>query len=114
MQVKQLIGQGYNISTRLSISDGWNSKQNVTLLMVAAYGGAAETFEYILNMSRFGIEERDSNNWMAYHYAAASVIDNNRAYLISPSKAVIGQEFDDQQNDELVWTFTSSYFKSSF
>ena len=86
MKVKQLIGQGYNISTRISISDGWNSKENVTLLMVAAYGGTTETFEYILNMSRFGVEERDSKNWSAYHYFAASVIDNNKAYLISPSK----------------------------
>ena len=86
MQVKQLIGWGYNISTRMNISDGWNSKENVTLLMVAAYGGATETFEYVLNMNRFGDEECDSNNWRAYHYAAASVIDNNRTYLLLPSK----------------------------
>lgn len=66
---------GWDVLGKINITDGWNFKENVSVLMLTAYGGSIEVFKIILDKTPISrINDRDSKNWTALHYAAASEI----------------------------------------
>lgn len=66
---------GNDVLGKINLNDGWNSKENVTVLMLAAYGSELDVFNMVLDkIPKERINDRDSKSWTAIHYASASKI----------------------------------------